>query len=259
MLKVQQQLADLPLEVQAELCRHWEMVARLEHSSVASFARVVLELMALGAPADLLLDTQSAAYDEVIHAQLALDVVSALRGEQVSFGPFPADQLSLRTDRDEILVSLIEEACLGEVLGVVEAGEELAMMQSEGGPEVLCERLTRVITDESRHAALAWRTFAWLLDGDQPSSVERARRCDLALHTLLSATVRLINVDVEHEMALEQVASLNAVGLLSRSARTELRLQGLREVIIPGVFALLGEDYAHPLTRLAHHLGRKLA
>ena len=36
-----------------------------QHASIASFARVTLQLMALGAPASLLAETQRAAMDEV--------------------------------------------------------------------------------------------------------------------------------------------------------------------------------------------------
>ena len=41
-----------------------------EHTSVASFNRVSLQLMAFGAPAFLLHATMSAAQDEITHAQL---------------------------------------------------------------------------------------------------------------------------------------------------------------------------------------------
>ena len=255
--RVQEQLKSLAPEVHATLLQRWEMIAQLEHSSVASFARVVLELMALGAPADLLLETQNAAHDEVIHAQLALDVVSALRGEQVSFGPFPSDRLSLRTDRDQVLVSLIEEACLGETLGVVEAEGELALMRGAGGPEALCARLARVIEDEARHATLAWRTFAWLLNGDEPSDAERSRRCDLAVSALLSTTRQMIDVEVRSDVRREVTAT--SVGLLSEMKRAQLKIQGLREVVVPAVVALLGSHESTPLIQLTRYLTRELA
>ena len=55
----------------------WTTAARAEHASVASFARFTLQLLHLGAPADLVADAQQAALDEVRHARLCFGVASA--------------------------------------------------------------------------------------------------------------------------------------------------------------------------------------
>ena len=71
---------------------HWTTVARMEHASVASFARFTLDLMTFGAPPELLALAQQAAADEVRHAQLAFAVASSLAddGEDASrLGPGP--------------------------------------------------------------------------------------------------------------------------------------------------------------------------
>ena len=53
----------------AALASHFLSVGLSEHASIASFSRVVLELMQFGAPAELLDRTLVAAQDEIRHAQ----------------------------------------------------------------------------------------------------------------------------------------------------------------------------------------------
>ncbi|MBT9554900.1 MAG: hypothetical protein IV100_02675, partial [Myxococcales bacterium] len=51
----------IPTPSQREvLVQRWLSVAALEHASVGSFARFTLQLLAVGAPPDLLLATQQA-------------------------------------------------------------------------------------------------------------------------------------------------------------------------------------------------------
>ncbi len=53
----------IDLRTQRALSFAWLDDARLEHASIASFARFTLDLLALGAPADLVADAQRAATD----------------------------------------------------------------------------------------------------------------------------------------------------------------------------------------------------
>ena len=50
----------------ASKAQAWRLSGLAEHSSVAAFARAALELMAVGAPAELGADAHQAAIDEVI-------------------------------------------------------------------------------------------------------------------------------------------------------------------------------------------------
>jgi hypothetical protein len=58
-------LEGLTSDQRARLAAQWATDGAAEHASIASFARVTLQLMALGAPAGLLADTQRGAADEV--------------------------------------------------------------------------------------------------------------------------------------------------------------------------------------------------
>lgn len=143
----------------AVLIAHWTEVARLEHASVASFARHTLELMALGAPADLLSEVQRAAADEVRHAQLAFGMIAALGGGECGPGPLSVDDMGPRLDPVEVLRGLIEEGCIGETLGAAEA-----RMAAERAVGPIAQVLAEIAEDETRHALLAWRTARWVID-----------------------------------------------------------------------------------------------
>jgi hypothetical protein len=49
----------------------------MEHASVAAFARFTLDLLALGAPADLVQSAQQALGDEIAHAELCFGLAGA--------------------------------------------------------------------------------------------------------------------------------------------------------------------------------------
>src|SRR5262245_889099 len=54
----------------AALAAAWLRDAQMEHASIASFARFTLELLAVGAPAELVADSQRASLDEIEHARM---------------------------------------------------------------------------------------------------------------------------------------------------------------------------------------------
>jgi len=151
-------LGELPEPDRQALVAHWTRIAALEHASVASFARHTLELMALGAPPELLSDVQAAAADEVEHARLAFGVVRALGGPELGPGALELHAVSPRTTPADVLRGLLQEGCLGETFGAAEA--ELAALRASGP---LAHVLRTIARDETRHAALAWRTVRWLV------------------------------------------------------------------------------------------------
>jgi hypothetical protein len=69
------------------LARAWLSDARLEHASIAAFARLTLELLHLGAPAELVQASQAASLDEIRHAKLCFGLGSRFAGKLVGPGP----------------------------------------------------------------------------------------------------------------------------------------------------------------------------
>jgi hypothetical protein len=139
----------------------WLAAARDEHASIASFAVHVAELASLGAPPQLLADAFAALRDEVDHATrcLALAQRQGARAP-LQLGPLAISPASLARcgDAREIALALLEQGCVNETLAACEAAVEAASETGEAA-RVLAD----IAADERRHAALAWRTLAWLV------------------------------------------------------------------------------------------------
>jgi hypothetical protein len=148
----------------------WLGIARMEHASVASFARFVSELMGFAAPPDLLADALAAAADEVRHAEQTFAIASAYAGEPIGPGGLCVDGLRPTRDPELFVTRLIVEGCVGETLGVAEA---LALLERELDP-ALRPAIEQIAADETRHAALAWRTLRWFAARVDPAVIERA-------------------------------------------------------------------------------------
>lgn len=139
------------------LARHWREVAVVEHASIASFARFTLELMSLGAPADLVLATQRALADEIEHARAAFAIASEYADEEVGPSPLPEAALPLDASVDAIVLGLVRDGCIGESMGAVEAEllAEVALSDRRA-------HLAKVADDELAHAVLAYRALRWM-------------------------------------------------------------------------------------------------
>jgi hypothetical protein len=158
------------LSISSERAEHWLSIARMEHASVASFARFVHELLRVGAPPRLIADALAAAADEVRHAEQTFAIASAYAGAPVGPGALQVEDLSPTDDPELFVTRLITEGCVGETLGVAEA---LALLTGDLDP-LLRPRLEQVAADETRHAALAWRTLQWFAPRVDPAVIERA-------------------------------------------------------------------------------------
>ncbi len=157
----------------------WLEMAALEHASVASFARFSLQLLALGAPSALVRATQEAALDEIAHARIAYGIASRIAGREIGPGEFPQAALGIELDVAEVTRALVLEACVGETIGAIEAFES----RDAARDPALGALLDRIATDELRHAELAYRCLAWLVD--TYGAIAR----DAALDALASARV----------------------------------------------------------------------
>lgn len=154
----------------ALLAEAWARDGLLEHASVASFGRFALELLAVGAPPDLVAMAHQAALDEVRHARLAFALASAYAGTPLGPGPFPfGGSVAVSADLADIAARVVREGCVGETLASLIAAEQRARAVDPAVAEVLAD----IAEDEARHAELAWRTVAWAV-AQGGASVQRA-------------------------------------------------------------------------------------
>jgi hypothetical protein len=160
-----------------EEAERWLAEARAEHASIASFARSILELMAVGAPLDLLEASQRALADEIRHARACLSLAEKEAGASFGFGPLPA--LAPRTGGlRRVALDTFDEGCVAETISAILAARAVDACTCNETRAVLA----RIAEDENAHAALAWRTLAWALatDGSHELRDElRARALEL--------------------------------------------------------------------------------
>jgi hypothetical protein len=215
-----------------ELAAHWAEVAALEHASVASFARFGAQLLALGAPPQLVRASKRAALDEIEHARLAYGLASAYGGTAIGPGQLELRGLSVSASWREVVAGLIEEACVGETLGVAEA---MAAAESARVPAVRVV-LERIADDELRHAQLAWRSLAWLLR--EADDADRAWA-----QALLERAIEAVG-----EASVSSGTHRPADGILGGSARARLHREASSRVLAPLSRALFDDRraYAHP-------------
>ncbi|MDC0743154.1 ferritin-like domain-containing protein [Polyangium mundeleinium] len=221
--------ASLDPAVRSALAEAWTEIAALEHASVASFARFTLQLMALGAPPELLFAAQQAAADEVEHARVGYALASRYADRPIGPSKLDLTGVPLDTDPRVVLASLIEEACVGETIGAAEA---LALAGIVRDP-VLREVHARIAEDEQRHAELAWRTLRFLLAGADEDTRRFAR-----------ATFDRAIEAASAEPSLRRAVVAEDVGLLSSKQIGALRRQALRDVVRPCADALLAPAVA---------------
>jgi hypothetical protein len=172
-------LRALPESDRRALAEKARRAALDEHASIAAFARTIAELMALGAPPDLLFATQKALGEEIRHAQdtfaLAAAAASLLApATAVEPGPFPAAIAPFAAD-STLASNLASSVFLGGCLG--EAGAALAAQaDAEATPlPDLRAFYEELAAEEASHAALAWRTLDWLWDlPEVPATIAKA-------------------------------------------------------------------------------------
>jgi hypothetical protein len=221
-------IAGLDGATRAELARQWAEDGLLEHASVASFARFALELLSVGADADLVAEAHAAALDEVAHARLCFGLASAYA--EAPIAPSALDvsgALGGPSDLATVAAAAAREGCIGETVASVAAAEQLARATDPAVRAVLA----RIADDEARHAELAWRFVAWALEnGGAPvrRAVERAfASAPCAPHP----SRRPLAADA---------AALAAHGRLDASATRDVIARAIADVVKPCAESLLG-------------------
>ncbi len=206
----------------------WQRDALSEHASIASFARATLELLSVGAPPELVMDTQRAGMDEVRHASACFDIARALGCTATTPGPLPlcaprAPDLA-RLARDTFI-----EGCVGETVSAL-----AATRASESTTGAVRSVWRLLAADETRHAALAWRTLGWALRAGGPAVARE-----------LLAFAEGMRDELLREAGAQAAASNadNAVhGRLSPRALAAVHHDAWQELIMPTLLELVRNE-----------------
>lgn len=217
-------LQPVPDELRAPLAASWLDAAQMEHASIASFGQFALQLLALGAPAELVEQAHVAALDEIEHARICFALASAYGGQRVGPGPLDAVTGGFSSEWRAVVCANVEEGCVGETLSALEATEAARRATD---PAVQAA-LDAVAFDEEQHAQLAWAVWGWAL-GVAPEVREASETA--FEHALAGTRAGLPNDAAGRE--------LEPHGRLANSTRRALALRNIDEVLIPAMKRLL--------------------
>lgn len=155
----------------AAVAARWRENGRTEHASVGAFARLTLDLLALGAPPDLIADANRDSLDEIRHTELCFSLAKELDGKEESPGAFPAARTA-RTSvptRPLALASLAVDSLVDGALHEGVSARVIARLAKTCTEPKIRAVLREIAADEGRHAAHGWDVVAWCLkEGGAP-------------------------------------------------------------------------------------------
>ena len=137
----------------------WTEEAQAEHAAVAAFSKLSLELLAVGAPPDLVERANRAAMQEVRHARLCFGLASAYTGRQLAPAPLPEALAGDTPDLDRLARESLVDGCLREGL----AAEIARIGATTARDPVVVEVLQIQAEEEAQHAELGWAIVEWCL------------------------------------------------------------------------------------------------
>jgi len=213
----------------AALAGVWADDGRAEYASIASFARLTLQLMAFGAPHRLIEASQQASLDEHRHSRFCFAEAARHAGRGVEPGPLDIGQASALTSFEEFMRLNLIEGCVGETLAGLRMAEQARLASN---PE-LARALTEISEDETRHAELAFEILRF--------GLEVNRRATLA------AVRSVLEMRFEDEAADPQgsipEAAWEALGRLSAKTRRQVNRDAWTLVVAPLLRGLLHDDW----------------
>ncbi len=152
-----ERLADVQRDA---LATFWTAAALSEHSSVAGFHRFALDLLAHGAPADLVVAAQRAAVQELEHARACFGLASAYAKRELGPGLIPLGATApIASTLVELAVWTVHEGCVGETVAAWLAAE---IHEHAENPTVRAV-MAKIAAEEAEHAELAWATIRWAI------------------------------------------------------------------------------------------------
>lgn len=223
-------LPGLSPELSEILSELWIGDALMEHASIASFAKLSLELMAMGAPAELLEEAHRSASDEIRHATACFALANRYAPRcQPSWADALAlgSSLKLALDFSELAVHTVVEGCMGETYAALMAAEQCAAAEDSHLKSVL----SMIAEDEGRHSAFAWKIVRWAISAGGETVRDAVRRA-----------FEQAFLDWEREIGEEPAApepDLSVYGRLSARERIALKKTALTDILRPCAQALL--------------------
>ncbi len=223
-------------EVRAELARIWGERIPTEYRSITGFSTLSFDLIAAGAPVDLVAVCHRVAIDELRHTELAVKMVEIYGGEKPEL---PRELSSLPADESLTVVaqacrSAILISCLGETF----ACTELAMLRERAVDPVVEGVLRVFLSDEIVHARIGW---AYLAHAFKTADAVTKKQVAEAIPSYVAGIGENLFGTDEAPAAVDVTNDderLFAHGVCSMREEQELYRKFVPEVFIPGLRAV---------------------
>lgn len=204
----------------------WAKQALAEHASIGSFAQFSLQLLAVGAPPQILVAAHRAGLDEIEHARVSFRIASVFTGVLLGPGPLPLPRSMPGGSLIDAARATLLEGCIAETLSAAEV-EHSAESASE---PVIKAALAQIAQDEFRHAALAFEFVGWAAStgGDSIRSALRETACD---HLPKLIAVR---------SAEPAAHDFSPWGIISDAVRHQVHRRALEEIVRPALESVVG-------------------
>jgi hypothetical protein len=224
----------LGTDAREAVAAHFAEAGLMEHASVAAFARFSLQLLALGAPPELVRACTAAMADETRHAELCFGVAARYAGRRFAPGPLDVTGALAAVTLADVLELVVHEGCIGETIAALEANWAA---EAATDPTVR-DVLQSIAEDEGRHAALAFKFVAWAIERE-PELAARVERW-LAAAQLAGASPAMSRTDSAEPSELE------GHGVLSPATRRAARRAALHDVLPSVIATALGSACRAP-------------
>lgn len=167
-------VGELPRELRAGLAELWRARMVSEHRAIGIFHLFALDLLAAGAPAEVLSGVSRAALDEVRHAELMARLASL-------YGDAPASPPPGIPPLSEDYAITIDQQAAREALHLCVGSETFSAVLLQARRERATDPVVRdvlgvLLADEIHHARLGWAYLrAWLADDASGARLEFMR------------------------------------------------------------------------------------
>jgi hypothetical protein len=212
------------------LAETWTRRSAAEYLAVSTFAVLAIDLVAAGAPADVLSLCMRAGIDEVRHAELCLRMIEIYGGKRVM--P-PPGMSSLPDDPErpklhQALANTMLVSCVSETYAttVLTATRDLTT------DPVAHAVLTSIYSDEVMHARLGWSYLRYGLERGGQGAIDAAA-------AMVPIALRGVANVVERERPVGEVTeAVRGHGLMTPAEERVIYSSCVREVLVPGFEAL---------------------
>lgn len=243
----QSTVAELSPAERSRLAETWTRRSAAEYLAVSTFAVLAIDLVAAGAPADVLSLCMRAGIDEVRHAELCLRMIEIYGGKRVM--P-PPGMSSLPDDPErpklhQALANTMLVSCVSETYAttVLTATRDLTT------DPVAHAVLTSIYSDEVMHARLGWSYLRYGIERGGQGVIDAAA-------AMVPIALRGVANVVERERPVGEVTEkVRGHGLMTPAEERVIYSSCVREVLVPGFEALgipcgsavedYGEAWAH--------------